>query len=91
MIGGTGQSGTSTASGHDGDGAELILGQLGALLLEVGLSVTDVRAALETVRDSSAIDREALAFSVLPEMVIVTATRTGAATVVNATAVSPKR
>lgn len=86
MIGGTGQSGTSTASGHDDDGAELILGQLGALLLEVGLSVTDVRAALEAVRDSSAIDREALAFSVLPEMVIVTATSSGAATVVNATA-----
>lgn len=86
MIGGTGQSGTSTASGHDGDRAELVLGQLGALLLEVGLSVTDVRTALEAVRDSSAIDREALAFSVLPEMVIVTETRTGAATVVNATA-----
>ena len=60
-------------------------GELGALLLEAGLSVTDVRTSLETVRDSSAIDGDDLSFSVLPEMVIVTHTRTGAATVVTAT------
>jgi hypothetical protein len=57
--------------------ATLILGELGALLLEAGLSVTDVRTSLETVLDSSAIDGDGLSFSVLPEMVIVTQTRTG--------------
>lgn len=69
----------------DDNRATLILGELGALLLEAGLSVTDVRTSLETVRDSSAIDGDDLSFSVLPEMVIVTQTRTGAATVVSAT------
>ena len=69
----------------DDNRATLILGELGALLLEAGLSVTDVRTSLETVRDSSAIDGDDLSFSVLPEMVIVTHTRTGAATVVTAT------
>jgi uncharacterized membrane protein YjjP (DUF1212 family) len=69
----------------DDNRATLILGELGALLLEAGLSVTDVRTSLETVRGSSAIDGDELSFSVLPEMVIVTHTCTGAVTVVGAT------
>lgn len=60
----------------------LILGELGALLLDAGVSVTDVRGWLEKVRDTSEVGSD-LAFSVLPEMVVVSDS-CGAARVVTA-------
>lgn len=66
----------------DGVRTELILGELGALLLDAGLSVTDVRTSLETVRDATDVDDD-MTFSVLPEMIIITANRTGTATIIN--------
>ncbi|MDL9978230.1 threonine/serine exporter family protein [Microbacterium sp. ASV49] len=49
---------------------DVVLGHLGALLLDAGTSVTDVRDALEQVRDAASPGSRA-AFSVLPELVIV--------------------
>jgi uncharacterized membrane protein YjjP (DUF1212 family) len=50
--------------------SDVVLGDLGALLLDAGTSVTDVRAALEQVRDAASPSSRAT-FSVLPELVIV--------------------
>ncbi|GGK97764.1 uncharacterized membrane protein YjjP (DUF1212 family) [Curtobacterium luteum] len=61
----------------------MLLGTLGALLLDAGSSVTDVRSALEKARDAAGIGPE-LAVGVLPALVIVSETATGAATIVNA-------
>lgn len=63
-----------------------LLGELGALLLDAGVSVTDVRTALEQARVSSAAAE--LTFMVLPEAIIVSEDGTGATTVVG-TKVSP--
>ncbi|WP_295013718.1 threonine/serine exporter family protein [uncultured Microbacterium sp.] len=49
---------------------DVALGELGALLLDSGVSVTDVRGTLERVRDAAA-PRQDLAFAVLPEHVLV--------------------
>ena len=49
---------------------DVVLGDLGALLLDAGVSVTDVRGTLERARDATAPD-EGLAFAVLPEHVLV--------------------
>ncbi|MDQ4213130.1 threonine/serine exporter family protein [Microbacterium sp. ASV81] len=49
---------------------DVALGDLGALLLDAGVSVTDVRGTLERVRDA-ATPGEDLAFAVLPEHVLV--------------------
>ncbi|WP_137723725.1 threonine/serine exporter family protein [Prescottella subtropica] len=48
------------------------LGELGVLLLEAGLSVTDVRASLESVPAAGRGAGGDLAFAVLPDSVIVT-------------------
>lgn len=61
----------------------MLLGTLGALLLDAGSSVTDVRSALEKARDSAGVG-DGLAIGVLPALVIVSETATGAATIVNA-------
>jgi uncharacterized membrane protein YjjP (DUF1212 family) len=61
----------------------MLLGTLGALLLDAGSSVTDVRSALEKARNAAGIGDE-LAIGVLPALVIVSETATGAATIVNA-------
>ncbi|TCK63665.1 threonine/serine exporter family protein [Curtobacterium sp. PhB136] len=61
----------------------MLLGTLGTLLLDAGSSVTDVRSALEKARDAAGIGPE-LAVGVLPALVIVSETSTGAATIVNA-------
>ncbi|OPX16093.1 threonine/serine exporter family protein [Gordonia sp. i37] len=53
------------------------LGHLGALLLDAGLSVTDVRAALEQAAETHPRTARALTFSVLPEAVLVTKPETG--------------
>jgi len=50
--------------------SDAVLGDLGALLLDAGTSVTDVREALEQVRDAASPGSRAT-FSVLPEVVIV--------------------
>ncbi|GAA4484431.1 threonine/serine exporter family protein [Microbacterium panaciterrae] len=49
---------------------DVVLGDLGALLLDAGVSVTDVRGTLERVRDATA-PGDQLAFAVLPEHVLV--------------------
>ncbi|MGN8025576.1 threonine/serine exporter family protein [Microbacterium sp. 22242] len=49
---------------------DVALGDLGALLLDAGVSVTDVRGTLERARDATA-PGEGLAFAVLPEHVLV--------------------
>ncbi|MBW1638187.1 threonine/serine exporter family protein [Microbacterium resistens] len=49
---------------------DVTFGELGALLLDGGLSVTDVRGSLEEIRRRAAPDDE-LAFAVLPEHVLV--------------------
>lgn len=51
--------------------SDVVLGDLGALLLDSGVSVTDVRGTLERVRDATVPDA-GLAFAVLPEHVLVT-------------------
>lgn len=61
----------------------MLLGTLGALLLDAGSSVTDVRSALEKTRDAAGVG-DGLAIGVLPALVIVSETATGAATIVNA-------
>lgn len=69
----------------EGDQAdvELRLGQLGALLLDAGLSVTDVRDTLHEIRDTH--DPAAtFALSVLPAMVVASDNLTGAARIVTA-------
>ncbi|WP_305091778.1 threonine/serine exporter family protein [Prescottella sp. R16] len=48
------------------------LGELGVLLLDAGLSVTDVRASLESVPAAGRRGGGDLAFAVLPDSVIVT-------------------
>lgn len=63
--------------------AEVVFGDLGALLLDAGMSVTDVRASLEQVRDATAPE-EALAFAVLPQHVLVSRPRTAGATTIGA-------
>ncbi|MBK0296081.1 hypothetical protein IAE22_27625 [Bacillus sp. S34] len=59
------------------------LGTLGALLLDAGSSVTDVRSALEKARDAAGVG-PTLAVGVLPALVMVSEVATGAATIVNA-------
>ena len=54
----------------DARASDVVFGDLGALLLDAGTSVTDVRAALEQVRDAASPGSRAT-FSVLPELVIV--------------------
>lgn len=61
----------------------MLLGTLGALLLDAGSSVTDVRSALEKAREAAGIG-PGLAVGVLPALVIVSETATGSATIVNA-------
>ncbi|NII40626.1 uncharacterized membrane protein YjjP (DUF1212 family) [Curtobacterium flaccumfaciens] len=61
----------------------MLLGTLGTLLLDAGSSVTDVRSALEKTRDAAGLG-DGLAIGVLPALVIVSETATGAATIVNA-------
>jgi len=61
----------------------MLLGTLGALLLDAGSSVTDVRSALEKARDAAGVG-PTLAVGVLPALVMVSETATGAATIVNA-------
>lgn len=61
----------------------MLLGTLGALLLDAGTSVTDVRSALERARDGAGL-RDDLVIGVLPALVIVSEAATGAATIVNA-------
>jgi len=58
-----------------------ILGDLGALLLDAGTSVTDVREHLEHAPEQA---RAGLDFSVLPRMVLVVRVDDGAATLVSA-------
>ncbi|WP_439693934.1 threonine/serine exporter family protein [Curtobacterium sp. SP.BCo] len=60
----------------------MLLGTLGALLLDAGSSVTDVRSALEKARDAAGVG-PTLAVGVLPALVMVSETATGAATIVN--------
>jgi uncharacterized membrane protein YjjP (DUF1212 family) len=50
--------------------ADVALGELGALLLDAGVSVTDVRGTLDRAREAIAPQQE-LAFSVLPAHVLV--------------------
>ncbi|MFD4460468.1 threonine/serine exporter family protein [Nocardia sp. NPDC058480] len=57
------------------------LGELGALLLDAGMSVTDVRASMESV-SGAALGEHPLEFAALPDMVIVSDRDSGAATVV---------
>ncbi|MDM7891190.1 threonine/serine exporter family protein [Curtobacterium caseinilyticum] len=61
----------------------MLLGTLGALLLDAGSSVTDVRSALEKARDAAGVG-PTLAVGVLPALVMVSEIATGAATIVNA-------
>ncbi|WXF91956.1 threonine/serine exporter family protein [Curtobacterium flaccumfaciens pv. flaccumfaciens] len=61
----------------------MLLGTLGALLLDAGSSVTDVRSALEKARDAAGVG-PSLAIGVLPALVMVSEVSTGAATIVNA-------
>lgn len=61
----------------------MLLGTLGALLLDAGSSVTDVRSALEKARDAAGVG-PTLAIGVLPALVMVSEVSTGAATIVNA-------
>jgi uncharacterized membrane protein YjjP (DUF1212 family) len=56
--------------GSEARESDVVLGDLGALLLDAGTSVTDVRDALEQVRDAASPGSRAT-FSVLPELVIV--------------------
>jgi uncharacterized membrane protein YjjP (DUF1212 family) len=58
---------------------EAVFGRLGGLLLDAGLSVTDVRGSLEDAGRASG--DVGLTFSVLPQMVIVSDARTGSALV----------
>ena len=51
---------------------DVILGDLGVLLLECGVSVTDVRGSLEQVgRRAASTPQASLEFAILPEMVMV--------------------
>lgn len=61
--------------------ADLVLGRVGALLLDAGMSVTDVRDAVDDVRRATASD---VRVGVLPQLMIVTRRSTGAATMVPA-------
>jgi uncharacterized membrane protein YjjP (DUF1212 family) len=61
----------------------MLLGTLGALLLDAGNSVTDVRSALEKAATTAGIGSE-MTVGVLPALVIVSENATGAATIVNA-------
>jgi uncharacterized membrane protein YjjP (DUF1212 family) len=61
----------------------MLLATLGALLLDAGTSVTDVRSAVEKARDAAGIG-SGLIVGVLPALVIVSEAATGAATIVNA-------
>ncbi|MFT4293836.1 MAG: threonine/serine exporter family protein [Micropruina sp.] len=60
----------------DGDRA-LVLGRLGALLLDAGMSVTDVRDTLDDIRVAEL--PQDISIGVLPDLVIVTRRTTGAA------------
>lgn len=63
------------------DSTALTLGELGVLLLDSGVSVTDVRHSLIEV--AAASDIKVFAFTVLPEIVIVSDLRTGVARLAN--------
>ena len=58
---------------------DVILGELGVLLLECGTSVTDVRGSLEQVSRRAAPD-VSLEFAILPEMVMVSRPGSASAT-----------
>ena len=58
---------------------DVILGDLGVLLLECGISVTDVRGSLEQVSRRAAPD-VSLEFAILPEMVMVSRPGSASAT-----------
>ncbi|MFD5225269.1 threonine/serine exporter family protein [Microbacterium sp. NPDC058342] len=58
---------------------DVVLGDLGVLLLESGTSVTDVRGSLEQVAQRAAPDA-ALEFAILPELVMVSRPGASAAT-----------
>ncbi len=64
------------------DPPQLVLGRLGALLLDTGASVVDVRTALERVAAATGVG--GLAIGVLPQMVLVNDVDTGRSTAVNA-------
>ncbi|AJT42218.1 hypothetical protein UM93_13205 [Psychromicrobium lacuslunae] len=63
------------------DPAARVLGDLGVLLLDSGVSVTDVRHSLLEVAAAAGFKR--LAFTVLPEIVIVSDPETGGAKLAN--------
>ena len=65
-----------------GEDEALALGRLGALLLDAGSSVTDVRDTLDAIRQAAL--PEDIRVGVLPELVIVTRRTTGAAMMVPA-------
>lgn len=78
-------SDTAAQGAAPGDApAEIVLGRLGGLLLDAGMSVTDVRGSLE--KAERATGDAGLTFSVLPQMVIVSDARTGATLVTTGTA-----
>lgn len=59
------------------------LGRFGALLLDAGLSVTDVRHSLVSIASTAAPEAD-WAFSVLPALVIINSNATGRAIIINA-------
>ena len=65
-----------------GEDEALVLGRLGALLLDAGSSVTDVRDTLDAIR-LAALSKD-IRVGVLPELVMVTRRTTGAAMMVPA-------
>lgn len=71
---------------HDGSGPgvdeALVLGRLGALLLDAGMSVTDVRDTLDDIRVAEL--PQDITIGVLPHLMIVTRRTTGAATLLPA-------
>lgn len=68
---------------HDG-----ALAELGVLLLDAGLSVTDVRAALESVRSANLPDA-AMSFAVLPSAVFVSRSDRGGRVVMGNASAEP--
>ncbi len=68
---------TPTVPEPAGGDQALVLGRLGALLLDAGMSVTDVRDTLDDVRTAEL--PEEISIGVLPDLVIVTRRTSGAA------------
>ncbi|MFD6176837.1 MULTISPECIES: threonine/serine exporter family protein [unclassified Isoptericola] len=76
-------SGRAWHGESQGTGGAYAFGQLGALLLEAGLSVTDVRLSLERAqREQPDAAEERLRFDVLPDVVLVSRDATGEVTLV---------